>query len=295
MKTRTRPARTATRRGLSRHRRLAAGLAIVLAAVPVGAAGFALPTAVSAVPAGAAFGDFTEVTPPDPLFVTPQDEDFWVVSTASADSDGDGDLDIVILGYYVVYNTSVEERLVLIRNDGPASPTEWEFAYLEVPLGDLTTGASDLAWGDVDGDGDQDLAVATDGRTVVYRNDAGVLTVTDTVLPGYWEENDQAEFDLPSVTWADYDNDGDLDLRLYRNGAPAAPPRALPEPGSLSSTGQWNLAGLPHGLYTWALRAVDSAYNAGPAAQGTFVVGDADPTAVFADGFESGTTSAWGP
>lgn len=163
---------------------------------------------------GGTFGDFTEVTPLDPLFVTPQNEDFWVTTTAPADYDGDGDLDIAVLGYYVVYNTSVEERLVLIRNDGPAAPDEWEFAYVDVPLGTLSAGASDLAWGDADGDGDQDLAVGSDGRTVIYRNDGGTLVLSDTVLPGYWEDNDQADFDLRSITWADYDNDGDLDLLL---------------------------------------------------------------------------------
>ena len=67
---------------------------------------------------GGTFGDFTEVTPLDPLFVTPQDEDFWVATAAPADYDGDGDLDLAVLGFYVVYNESVDYRLVLMRNDG---------------------------------------------------------------------------------------------------------------------------------------------------------------------------------
>lgn len=163
---------------------------------------------------GGTFGEFTEVTPLDPLFVTPQDEDFWVSTTAPADYDNDGDLDVAVLGYYVVYNESVEFRLVLFRNDGPASAVEWEFAYIDVPLGDLSVGASDLAWADADGDGDQDLVVASDGATILYRNDGGTLVATDTVLPGYSEDNDQANFDLRSVTWADFDNDGDQDLLL---------------------------------------------------------------------------------
>ena len=163
---------------------------------------------------GGTFGEFTEVTPLDPLFVTPQDEDFWVSTTAPADYDGDGDLDVAVLGYYVVYFGSVTERLVLLRNDGPAAADEWDFSYIDVPLGDLTSGASDLAWGDVDGDGDQDLAVGTDGATVIYRNDAGTLVATDTALPGYLEDNDQADFDLHAISWADFDNDGDLDLLL---------------------------------------------------------------------------------
>lgn len=163
---------------------------------------------------GGIFGEFTEVTPVDPLFVTPQDEDFWVSSAAPSDYDGDGDLDIAVLGYYVVYNESVVDRLVLLRNEGPASATQWDFSYVDVPPGTLTAGASDLAWGDADGDGDQDLVVGSDGATVLYRNDAGTLVATGTVLPGYHEDNDQADFDLRSITWADFDNDGDLDLLL---------------------------------------------------------------------------------
>ena len=160
------------------------------------------------------FGDFTEITPPDSLFVTPPDEDFWVISTAPADYDNDGDLDIAVLGYYVVYNISVEEKLVLMRNDGQAGPEEWEFTYISVPLGALTTGASDMAWGDVDADGDLDLALGTDGSTVIYRNDSSILVLTNTDLPIYWEDNSQADFDLRSITWADFDNDGDPDLLI---------------------------------------------------------------------------------
>ena len=163
---------------------------------------------------GGTFGDFTEVTPLDSIFITPQDEDFWVITTAPADYDNDGDLDIAVLGYYVVYFQSVEERLLLLRNDGQASQTQWSFSYFEVPFGDLSSGASDLAWGDADGDGDMDLAVGTDGATVIYRNDNGSLVLTDTELPGYWEDNDQAYFDLRSITWADFDNDGDFDLLI---------------------------------------------------------------------------------
>jgi hypothetical protein len=160
------------------------------------------------------FGDFTEVSPMDSLFVTPEDEDFWVITTAPADYDNDGDQDIAVLGYYVVYNVSVEDRLILIRNNGPVDSTQWNFTYYYLPLDSLTTGLSDLSWGDLDGDGDLDLAIGTDGQTVIYRNDAGSLATIETILPAYWEENDQADFDLRSITWADFDNDADLDLLI---------------------------------------------------------------------------------
>jgi hypothetical protein len=160
------------------------------------------------------FGSFTEISPTDSLFITPPDEDFWVIATSSADYDNDGDLDIAVLGYYVVYNVSAENKLILIRNDSVAGPDEWKFTYFNVPLGTLTAGASDMAWGDADGDGDLDLVVGTDGNTVIYRNDSGTLVLTDTNLPGYWEDNSQAYFNLRSITWADYDNDGDFDLLI---------------------------------------------------------------------------------
>lgn len=163
---------------------------------------------------GGTFGDFTEVTPLDSIFVTPQDEDFWVVTTAPADYDGDGDIDIAVLGFYVVYNQSVVDKLILLKNNGEATPTQWNFDYIDIPLGDLTTGASDMVWGDLDNDVDLDLIVGTDGKTVIYKNDAGTLILTDTELPGYWEDNWQADFDLRSITLADFDNDGDLDLLL---------------------------------------------------------------------------------
>ena len=163
---------------------------------------------------GGTFGNFTEVTPIDSIFITPQDEDFWIITTAPADYDNDGDLDIAVLGYYVVYNVSVEDRLVILRNEGSADSAKWDFSYIDVPLGSISAGSSDLAWGDADGDTDLDLAVGSDGQTVIYRNDAGTLVLTDTELPGYWEDNDQADFDLRSITWADYDNDGDNDILL---------------------------------------------------------------------------------
>ena len=55
----------------------------------------------------AVFGDFTEISPVDAVWVTPPDQDFWVISTAPADYDNDGDFDIAVLGYYVFYNFGV--------------------------------------------------------------------------------------------------------------------------------------------------------------------------------------------
>jgi len=167
-------------------------------------------------PALLAQTSFTEITPTtDPYFNTPEEEDFWVNAVAPADYDGDGAIDLAVLGFYVVYNESAEDKLLLFHNDGEATDGSWAFTATEVPLGEIFAGASDLAWGDFDQDGDYDLAVASEGVTALYRNDAGTLTRITATLPGYYEDSAYDDsYDLRSVTWADVDNDGDVDLLI---------------------------------------------------------------------------------
>ena len=80
-------------------------------------------------------------------------------------------------------------------------------------LGQFST---NLAWGDYDGDGDIDLYVTNWGAAIqvppnrLYRNDtlAGILAMVD-VAPDLGVDNDRNSV---AAAWADYDNDGDLDL-----------------------------------------------------------------------------------
>ncbi len=164
----------------------------------------------------AAQPSFVEVTPQtNPYFVTPATDDFWVNAVAPADVDGDGDLDLAVIGFYVVYFESAVDLLLVLSNDGPDAEGNWQFTAQDVPLGDLYAGGSDLAWGDFDGDGDHDLAVGSEGATSLYRNDAGTLVALPSILPGYYEDSGYTgAYDLRSITWADADNDGDLDLLL---------------------------------------------------------------------------------
>ena len=78
--------------------------------------------------------------------------------------------------------------------------------------------AGDLAWGDFDNDGDFDLALAgqaASGRILeIYRNQSGTFEqVSMDVLVGV---------DFAAITWADYDNDGDLDLISSGRASPTA-------------------------------------------------------------------------
>ncbi len=185
---------------------------------------------------------FTEFALSDTTLNSSPSTDFWIASAAPADVDADGDLDLLVAGYYVIYATEenpdgfVEERLTLYRNDGPADAITWNLTPIPVNPGTLTFGSADLAWGDYDNDGDPDVVVAAAGEMALYRNDAGTLVATPTVLPVYYEDSDFTTMDQRSLSWGDYDNDGDLDLlvpsvvsefdweptALLRNGGPGA-------------------------------------------------------------------------
>lgn len=211
----------------------------------------------------AAQPSFVDITPAEnPYFVTPETDDFWISAVAPADVDGDGDLDLAVLGYYVVYNQSVEDRLVLLLNEGPGVGGAWQLTPRLVPLGGLTAGASDLAWGDFDRDGDYDLVVGSDGATVLFRNTAGVLSPLALALPGYWEDSTYlGAYDLRSITWADFDNDGDLDLlvpSVWDAGTSSYGTRLLRNDGA-DGAGGWTfneaavtLEGTTHAQSAWA-------------------------------------------
>jgi hypothetical protein len=199
----------------------------------------ALALALAAGPVRAQTG-FTEFSVTDTSLNSSPETDFWIASAAPADVDGDGDLDLLVAGYYVVYATatdpgSFEDRLTLYRNDGPAGAA-WALVPIPIDALGLSFTAADLAWGDYDGDGDPDVVVGTTGDLVLYRNDAGTLVRTPTALPSYLEDNAFTTMDLRSLSWADFDNDGDLDLlvpsafgdfdwvptRMLRNDGPGA-------------------------------------------------------------------------
>ncbi len=85
-----------------------------------------------------------------------------------------------------------------------------------------------VAWGDYDGDGDEDLYVTNDGPNRLFRNDGGDHFTDVTVSAGVGH----AGFSV-GAAFGDLDNDGDLDLyvvnfdrgldALYRNEGPRGP------------------------------------------------------------------------
>ncbi len=134
----------------------------------------------------------------------------YLGEAAWGDYDNDGDLDILRAGGG---NTQV------YRNDGGSG-------FTDINAGLKGLEYSSVAWGDSDKDGDLDfLLIGWDGSNgsrmaYLYRNDGGDVFTKVTIGPG---------LSNGSCTWADYDNDGDLDFlltgwdgtypdsRLYRN------------------------------------------------------------------------------
>jgi hypothetical protein len=130
-----------------------------------------------------------------------------------ADYDNDGDLDLFVAGGNLspVLNTNS-----LFRNDGAG-------AFTRVRAGPLTTDLLDTSvasWGDFDNDGFIDLFTARgeNSTNVLYRN-SGESSFTRTA--NTFGSQTVATY---GCAWADYDNDGRLDLCLigatnflYRN------------------------------------------------------------------------------
>lgn len=121
------------------------------------------------------------------------------------DVDGDGDLDIVCGRD----SQSGLERLY--RNDGRGHFAD--VSATQMPAGVGSTFTRDLAFGDVDGDGDLDVIASCIGPDRLYLNDgSGTFTdATASQMPAAWTVS-------TSVAAGDIDGDGDVDLVFGATG-----------------------------------------------------------------------------
>ena len=117
---------------------------------------------------------------------------------SAADWNDDGSMDLLFNGHR------------LFRNNGPP---DWSFTLMTSTFQSTTSGASNGAWADWDGDGDQDLYQACGKGTAdrFWENQGPpgyeLMDVSSTALGAFSNVD-------PSTgsSWGDYDMDGDLDL-----------------------------------------------------------------------------------
>lgn len=154
------------------------------------------------------------------------------------DYDNDGDLDLVLCGRGTDYALFTK----LFRNDG-------KHVFSEVATNFPGVWFSTTLWGDYDNDGDLDLLITgrdTDWRprSWIYRNNGGVFVDIGAALVGV---------SFGQTAWADFDNDGDLDVILGGLGTSGAPVTRLYRNNGNESFTEVNagLTNIHRGSYAW--------------------------------------------
>jgi len=150
-------------------------------------------------------GVFTEVT--DALIGFDLILESWNPQWVDVNNDGVSDL------WLPTIRTPNEGCALFLNGDN-------EFIYTDPnETGLAAKSAISSSWADYDNDGDLDLFLTpfsgdNDGNCKLYRNDGGTFT---NIAPG--TNLDSAYTNSRGSCWGDYDNDGDQDLLVGRNGS----------------------------------------------------------------------------
>ena len=126
----------------------------------------------------------------------------WYSDSDWGDFDNDSDLDLMMVGYGLG-GTNGDGFHKFYRNDGNST-------FSELNTGMIGVGNGTARFADLDGDNDLDAVICGQvlfniDSTKVYINDNGVFTDSGAVLPPRVSS---------SLSFGDYDNDGDLDILL---------------------------------------------------------------------------------
>ncbi|PQJ26858.1 hypothetical protein BSZ35_18175 [Salinibacter sp. 10B] len=117
-------------------------------------------------------------------------------SSQWGDYDGDGDLDLVVSGR--------NEGVHIYKNEGGG-----QFVDINADVKDYTFGFT--KWADYDNDGDLDLAAGGSEGMGIYENEGSDTFQREKPGFGGYFISDEPRYN-GSLSWGDYDNDGDLDI-----------------------------------------------------------------------------------
>ncbi|KAA3606762.1 MAG: VCBS repeat-containing protein [Planctomycetota bacterium] len=130
---------------------------------------------------------------------------FYSFSCALGDADGDGDLDLAVATGEPYFGSPTKNRIYYNSGGTLGTSPGWQAA--------INDHALDVAFGDADGDGDQDLAFCTASgpNRIYFQTGSGMSTSAG------WSSTDNNNQNGNTLAFHDYDSDGDQDLAVSDN------------------------------------------------------------------------------